>query len=137
MRPSRTLKRAARAQPPGSSAASNQSLDSLATGRLPLVRQSMYVPEDRLTDPSIPKQGRDLAATCSEDAHLIPAPNPDWLELQSGAAAVMITIPHSGTQIPEWIETTLADPWLARKDTDWWLESLYDFAPELRITRLR
>src|SRR5215207_2897567 len=49
----------------------------------------------------------------------------------------MITIPHSGTQIPEWIETTLADPWLARKDTDWWLESLYDFAPELRITRLR
>jgi formiminoglutamase len=60
-----------------------------------------------------------------------------WLELMRGDAAVMVSIPHSGTEIPEAVATRLADPWLARKDTDWWLESLYDFAPDLGITRLR
>ena len=49
----------------------------------------------------------------------------------------MVSIPHSGTDIPASIEATLVDPWLARKDTDWWLESLYDFVPALGITRLR
>jgi N-formylglutamate deformylase len=65
------------------------------------------------------------------------APHPDWLELDSGGAAVMVSIPHSGTDIPASIEATLVDPWLARKDTDWWLESLYDFVPALGMTRLR
>ena len=63
--------------------------------------------------------------------------HPAWLELTSGDAAVMVSIPHSGTEIPASIEATLVDPWLARKDTDWWLESLYDFVPALGVTRLR
>jgi hypothetical protein len=53
--------------------------------------------------------------------------HPAWLELISGDAAVMVSIPHSGTEIPASVQATLVDPWLARKDTDWWLESLYDF----------
>jgi len=65
------------------------------------------------------------------------APSPAWLELTRGDAPVMVSIPHSGTEIPASIEATLVDPWLARKDTDWWLESLYDFTPALGITRLR
>lgn len=50
---------------------------------------------------------------------------------------MLVSIPHSGTEVPAAIEATLADPWLARKDTDWWLESLYGFVPALGITRLR
>jgi len=68
---------------------------------------------------------------------LNPTPHPDWLELTSGGAAVLVSIPHSGTGIPASIEVTLVDPWLARKDTDWWLESLYDFVPALGLSRLR
>ncbi len=66
-----------------------------------------------------------------------PATLTPWLELTRGDAAVMVSIPHSGTEIPPPIAAQLVDPWLARKDTDWWLESLYDFAPALGITRLR
>jgi N-formylglutamate deformylase len=66
-----------------------------------------------------------------------PAPRPSWLELTVGDAAVMVSIPHSGTDIPASIEARLVDRWLARKDTDWWLESLYDFVPSLGVTRLR
>ncbi|MCE3285677.1 MAG: hutG, partial [Steroidobacteraceae bacterium] len=65
------------------------------------------------------------------------ASRPSWLELTVGDAAVMVSIPHSGTDIPASIEAGLVDPWLARKDTDWWLESLYDFVPALGVTRLR
>jgi N-formylglutamate deformylase len=66
-----------------------------------------------------------------------PAPRPSWLELTVGDAAVMVSIPHSGTDIPASLEARLVDRWLARKDTDWWLESLYDFVPALGVTRLR
>jgi formiminoglutamase len=62
---------------------------------------------------------------------------PAWLELARGDAPVIVSIPHSGTDIPPSIEAQLVDPWLARKDTDWWLELLYDFAPALGITRVR
>lgn len=62
---------------------------------------------------------------------------PDWLELSRGNAGVLLSIPHSGTGIPAGIEATLHDPDLARRDTDWWLERLYDFAPALGITVLR
>ena len=68
---------------------------------------------------------------------MTPASRPSWLELTVGDAAVMVSIPHSGTDIPASIEARLVDPWLARKDTDWWLGSLYDFVTALGVTRLR
>jgi formiminoglutamase len=40
-------------------------------------------------------------------------------------------MPHTGTDIPEAVADTLVSPWLARKDTDWWIERLYAFAGEL------
>jgi N-formylglutamate deformylase len=72
-----------------------------------------------------------------EEMLVTPASRPSWLELSVGDAAVMVSIPHSGTDIPASIEARLVDRWLARKDTDWWLESLYDFVPALGVTRLR
>jgi N-formylglutamate deformylase len=63
--------------------------------------------------------------------------HPAWLDRTRGEAPALVSIPHSGTDIPATIEATLVDPWLGRKDTDWWLGSLYDFVPALDLTRLR
>ncbi len=62
---------------------------------------------------------------------------PDWLEIRQGQAPLIVSIPHTGTQIPVGIEAKLVSPWLARKDTDWWIETLYDFAAGLDATIVR
>lgn len=61
----------------------------------------------------------------------------DWLEVRRGDAPVVVSFPHTGTTIPAGIEAKLVSPWLARKDTDWWVDELYDFAPALGITTVR
>jgi len=60
-----------------------------------------------------------------------------FLQLARGDAPLILSIPHTGTEIPPEIEVGLVSPWLARKDTDWWVERLYAFAPELGATVLR
>ncbi|MFT3904831.1 MAG: N-formylglutamate deformylase [Steroidobacteraceae bacterium] len=64
-------------------------------------------------------------------------PQPDWLQVQRGNAALILSLPHSGTGIPADIGAHLQSQWLARKDTDWWVHELYDFAAELGATVLR
>ena len=61
----------------------------------------------------------------------------DWLEIRRGNSPVVVSFPHTGTAIPAEIEAQLVSPWLARKDTDWWVDELYDFAPSLGITTVR
>jgi formiminoglutamase len=61
----------------------------------------------------------------------------DFIELTRGDAPLLVSMPHTGTDIPPEIEAELASPWLARKDTDWWIDRLYDFAAELGATVLR
>ena len=56
---------------------------------------------------------------------------------QARRAPLLVSIPHTGTEIPPDIEAGLVSPWLARKDTDWWIERLYDFAGELGATIVR
>ena len=34
----------------------------------------------------------------------------------------------TGIEIPADIESNLVSPWLARKDADYWVDVLYDFA---------
>src|SRR5438270_9901235 len=46
-------------------------------------------------------------------------------------------MPHTGTDIPAAVEAALTSPWLARKDTDWWIERLYGFAGDLDATTVR
>ncbi|MCW1839242.1 N-formylglutamate deformylase [Prosthecomicrobium hirschii] len=57
-----------------------------------------------------------------------------WLTVTRGDAPLLVSIPHTGTDIPAAIEDRLVSPWLARKDADWWIDRLYDFAAGLGAT---
>ncbi len=61
----------------------------------------------------------------------------DWLSVHHGNAPLIVSFPHSGIEIPDMIEENLVSPWLARKDTDFWVDVLYDFAHELGATTIR
>jgi formiminoglutamase len=63
--------------------------------------------------------------------------NPSWLEVTPRSAPLIVSLPHTGTEIPAGIRDALVSPWLARKDADWWIERLYDFAGELGATTIR
>ncbi len=60
-----------------------------------------------------------------------------WLEVRRGRSPLIVSFPHTGTDIPLEIERRLVSPWLARKDTDWWVDRLYDFANALNATTVR
>lgn len=59
------------------------------------------------------------------------------LVIRRGQAPLVLSLPHVGTAIPEDIEARLVSPWLARKDADWWIDQLYDFAAEHDATIVR
>jgi len=61
----------------------------------------------------------------------------DWLEIHRGEAPLLVSFPHTGSTIPAEIEARLTNPWLARKDADWWIDRLYDFASSLDATTIR
>ena len=58
----------------------------------------------------------------------------EWLTVRRGSAPLVLSIPHAGINIPAEIESGLVSPWLARKDTDWWVDRLYEFAATLDAT---
>lgn len=60
-----------------------------------------------------------------------------WLQITRGNAPLIVSLPHTGTEIPAEIEARLVSPWLARKDADWWVDKLYDFAGDLGATVIR
>lgn len=61
----------------------------------------------------------------------------DWLVVERRRSPLVVSIPHSGTDIPREIEERLVSPWLGRKDADWWIYRLYDFADEVGATVVR
>ena len=61
----------------------------------------------------------------------------DWLTIHEGSAPLVIGLPHTGTDIPDAVEARMTSPWLARKDADWWVDRLYDFAVEMGATTVR
>lgn len=61
----------------------------------------------------------------------------DWLTVHEGSAPLVIGLPHTGTDIPEAVEARMTSPWLARKDADWWVHRLYDFAAGMGATLVR
>ena len=63
--------------------------------------------------------------------------NPDWLEVRRGAVPLVVSFPHTGTEIPKNLENGFVSPWLARRDADWWVDRLYDFAAEMGATTVR
>ena len=60
-----------------------------------------------------------------------------WLSVRRGDAPLIVSLPHTGTDIPADIEPALVSAWLARKDADWWVDRLYDFAADLGATMVR
>jgi formiminoglutamase len=60
-----------------------------------------------------------------------------WLEIHRGEAPLVVSFPHTGTDLPVGLEDRYVSPWLARKDTDWWIDRLYDFAAGLGATTIR
>ncbi|MCC4588139.1 N-formylglutamate deformylase [Xanthomonas sp. NCPPB 1067] len=62
---------------------------------------------------------------------------PDWLELHRGDAPLILSFPHTGTLLPDEVAERFVSPWLARRDADWWVHQLYDFAQALGATTVR
>jgi len=60
-----------------------------------------------------------------------------WLEIHRGVAPLVVGFPHTGTDIPAGLESGFVSPWLARRDADWWIDRLYDFAADLGATTVR
>lgn len=61
----------------------------------------------------------------------------EWLAVHHGTAPLIVSFPHSGTEIPPDIEPHLTSGWLARKDADHWIDVLYGFARDLGATTIR
>ena len=61
---------------------------------------------------------------------------PVWLSVQRGEAPLVVSMPHTGTDLGD-IEASVVSPWLARRDADWWVDKLYSFAADLGATVLR
>ena len=60
----------------------------------------------------------------------------DWLDIHRGDAPLIVSFPHSGTDLAD-LEEAFTSPWLARKDTDWWIDQVYGFAASLGATTIR
>lgn len=62
---------------------------------------------------------------------------PEWLSVRRNDAPLLLSIPHSGIEIPPQFAQGLVSSWLARRDADWWVHQLYDFASTLGATVVR
>lgn len=60
-----------------------------------------------------------------------------FVEIVRGAAPLIVSMPHTGTDIPPEIAAQLVSPWRSLKDTDWHVDQLYAFAAELGATLVR
>jgi formiminoglutamase len=61
----------------------------------------------------------------------------EWLEVERGDAPLVVSFPHTGTELPAPIAERLVSPWLARKDADWYVDRLYAMALALGATTVR
>ena len=60
----------------------------------------------------------------------------DWLRIERRDAPLVISIPHAGTELAGY-EPRFVSPWTARRDADWHIPALYDFADSLGATIVR
>ncbi|SEK94953.1 formiminoglutamase [Pseudoxanthomonas sp. GM95] len=61
----------------------------------------------------------------------------DWLQVHRGEAPLIVSFPHTGTELPAELEDQFVSPWLARRDADWYVHQLYDFVRALGATTVR
>ena len=57
----------------------------------------------------------------------------DWLTVRRGQSPLLVSLPHTGTDLGE-VEARLVSRWLGQRDCDWWIDRLYDFVAELDAT---
>ena len=57
-----------------------------------------------------------------------------WLSIHEGKAPLIVSLPHTGTDIPGEVAGALLSRALALHDTDWHIEKLYDFAASFGAT---
>jgi formiminoglutamase len=58
---------------------------------------------------------------------------PAWLSVARGDAPLVMSLPHTGTDLAD-LQPRLASRWLGQRDCDWWIDRLYDFAARLGAT---
>jgi len=58
---------------------------------------------------------------------------PSWLTVTRGTAPLLVSIPHTGIDLAG-LDGRLESAWLGRRDCDWWIDNLYDFAADLGAT---
>src|SRR4029077_15276636 len=63
--------------------------------------------------------------------------SPPWLNVHRGNAPLLLCLPHTGTQVPAALVPAVRLAWLARRDTDWYVDRLYAFAERLDATLVR
>ncbi|MDX3934323.1 N-formylglutamate deformylase [Stenotrophomonas sp.] len=63
--------------------------------------------------------------------------HPDWLQIHRGDVPLIVSFPHTGTELPDALAAQFVSPWLARRDADWWVHELYAFAQQMGATTLR
>jgi N-formylglutamate deformylase len=61
----------------------------------------------------------------------------DWLEVHVGDAPLLVSFPHTGTELTAEVDARMASSWLARKDADHQVHLLYDFVTALGATTVR
>lgn len=57
-----------------------------------------------------------------------------WLTVEQRDAPLILSLPHTGIDIPSRYREGLVSLDLARKDADWWIDKLYIFARDLGAT---
>ena len=55
-------------------------------------------------------------------------------KLRAGQSPLLVSMPHVGIYLPEWLKERLTDCGLSMVDTDWCLDALYDFLDEMDAT---
>jgi N-formylglutamate deformylase len=55
---------------------------------------------------------------------------------REGRTPLVVSMPHTGTHIPQWLAPRLSSAARALPDTDWHLERLYDFLDDLGVSVL-
>ena len=63
--------------------------------------------------------------------------HPDWLQIHRGDVPLIVSFPHTGTELPDAVAAQFVSPWLARRDADWWVHELYAFAQQMGATTVR
>lgn len=58
-------------------------------------------------------------------------------EIDRGTSPLLVNVPHCGQHIPEALRATMTTEADKLTDTDWYIDRLYIFAPEMGITFLR